>query len=1051
MSDRGEGSLVGRAAPVQRLVEVVSACVGGRASAVLVSGEAGIGKTSLIRTALDASPAIASPGSAVVGWGTCWHGDGAPGFWPWMQAFTAVANAVGSDVASAAAGHDIGLLSILIREFGSPMPTVPPMGDPDQHRLVLLDAAAAWLETLAADRCVVVVLDDLQWADASTLDLLDYVIRVPRSAQLLVIGAFRHDELDPERRARLATIRSHAGGVHLDGLTVDGVEELIAAIPGAPASRAIAVDLHQRTGGHPLFVGELARMAAAGDGAALPTLVTGVVTRRLDALPAESRRLLEIASVLGNRLLLDVLGTVMETTAAVVLGHLGPGIDAGLIRSAPGDEFWFTHDIYRETLYSQLGAADRSRLHAAVGAALEVRRERGAEVPPGDVARHFVHAIATVEPTKAIRWADDAARDERRRLAFSEAAGHLRRVRLAAVDGGWRIEPDVLTRLLMDEADSQARSGDPGVARELLVQAAKAASGAEQLADVALAVQRLGAKFSAPRGEIISQLETALSAVTGVSLTKQAQLTAALARELQHSVASDRHRAGPLSEEALVLGRQSHNDETIAACLLARHDALWGPGTGAERAELGREIAAVGATLGDVDRQAEGLILEANGLLESGEARFRSVLFRWFALLEARNEPRDRYMVATRRASLALLDGDLERAEALVHRAAQLGEQIHEPDTGNVLMSQRVALASARRDPDELRMLAADAVRWWTGAPVLAHTVAAGALARAGDLEGAEREVGLVAASGGWHSEGSYLRSVMVGHLAEAGIALADRDLCAGLLADIEGIADGCGVNGAVVAFAGPFAHTAGILAAALGDPESARSMLGRSITISRRLGATVWVRDGETALLALDQRSAAVTSIGTDELVAESASLVRRGGVWTISWPHESATLAHVKGLADIATLVSRRGQEVSALELVGGHARSRSGWETITDLQSLDAYRRRLDDLDEEIDAADQDADIGRKELLDTERRQLLAELRRVTGLGGRLRPNSNDPAERARKAVSGRIRDAIGRLSEVTPDLAAHLDRSIHTGLRCSYAPAGDDEELRWHIET
>ncbi len=100
-------------------------------------------------------------------------------------------------------------------------------------------------------------------------------------------------------------------------------------------------------------------------------------------------------------------------------------------------------------------------LHAAVGAALEVRRERGGEVLPGDVARHYVHAIATVEPDRAIRWADEAAQDDRRRLAFSEAAGHLRRVRLAALDGGRRIESDVMTRLLMDEADNEARSGDP--------------------------------------------------------------------------------------------------------------------------------------------------------------------------------------------------------------------------------------------------------------------------------------------------------------------------------------------------------------------------------------------------------------------------------------------------------------------------------------------------------------------------------------------------------------------------------------------------------------
>ncbi len=1045
MSDATGGSVVGRAAPLQRLGEVVAASVNGRASAVLVSGEAGIGKTSLIRAALDGS--TASSASAVVGWGTCWHGDGAPGFWPWMQAFNGLTKAVGSDVASAAAGRDAGLLALLIRELGSPLST---SGDPDQHRLLLLDAAAGWLEAMAADRHVVVVLDDLQWADSSTFDLLDYVIGTPRAARLLVIGAFRHDELDPDRRARLATISSHAGGVQLEGLTVDGVEELISSIPGPPASRALAVDLHQRTGGHPLFVGELAQLTASGDSAALPTVVTGAVTRRLDTLPTESRRLLDVASVLGNRLLLDVLSVVTDTTSAMVLGHLAPAIDAGLVRIAPGDEFWFTHDIYRETLYRDLGAADRATLHGAVGAALEARGERGAEVPPGDLARHYAHSIATTDSARAIRWADEAARDERRRLAFSEAAGHLRRVRRAALDAGWQIEPDVLTRLLMDEADNQARSGDPKVARGLLAEATKTASGAEQLADVALAVQRLGAKFSAPRDEIIAQLETALTAVTGLSLARQAQLTAALARELQHSVAKDRHRALPLSEEALALGRQSKNDQTIVACLLARHDALWGPGTGAERAELGREIADVGGRLGDTDRQAEGLILEANGLLESGEARFRSVLAEWFAVLEARNEPRDRYLIVTRRAALALLDGDLDRAEALLNDAGQIGKQIHEPDTGNVLMSQRVALASARRDPEELKTLAADAVDWWTGAPVLAHAVAAGAFATAGDLESAVDEVRMVAASGGWQSEGSYLRSVLVGHLADASIALGDDELCAHLLAAVADITDSCGVNGAVVAFAGPFAHTAGILASALGDQETARSMLRQSIETSRRLGANVWLRHGQAALQAIDGRSATATSADADR-EPERASLVRHGGAWTISWRHESGTLPHLKGLADIATLVGRRDKEVSALELAGGPAVSGVGTDAMTDLQSLDAYRRRLADLDADIDDANRDADIGRSEHLDMERQQLLAELRRVTGLGGRIRSNSNDPAERARKAVSGRIRDAIGRLADLTPDLAAHLDRSIKTGLRCSYAPSSEDTRIDWDVES
>ena len=1041
MIDASGLGVVGRAEPLERLGVVVTESGAGRTSAVLVSGEAGIGKTSLISAALE----LAATDALLIGWGTCWHGEGAPGFWPWMQAFDGLVDVVGIDAAIESAGSDRDILSLLVRDLG---PSAITSEDPDRPRLLLLDATLRWLESLAASHHVVIVLDDLQWADSSTFDLFDYVISAPRSARLLIVGAFRHDELDTEHRTRIASIASHAGDVHLEGLGVSGVEELIRPIAGSNTSTALATELHRRTGGHPLFAAELARLMLADGVGSLPTVVTGAVSRRLDTLPVESRRLLEVASVLGNRLLLDVLGTVTDATVELVLRRLGPAVEAGLVRNAGGDEFWFTHDLYRETLHDGLGAADRSSLHGSIAAALDARSDRGAEVAPGDLARHHAQAIATADPERAIHWANEAAADERRRLAFNEAAGHLRRVRVAALDGGWRIEPSVLATLLMDEADNQARSGDPESARGLLGQAAKVAPDAEVFADVALAVQRLGAKFSAPRDEIVAQLETALLAVTGVSLRKQAQLTAALARELQHSVAEDRHRAGPLSVEALELSRRSEDDVTIAACLLARHDALWAPGTGLERSALGHEIAAIGRRLGDVDRRAEGLILEANGLLETGAATFRPVMDEWFSLLASRNEPHDRYLLETRRAALALLDGDVDRAEHLMVAAAQIGEAIHEPDTGNVLMSQRVALANARGDPDELRALAVDAVAWWTGAPVLAHAVAAGSLAAAGDVDAAARAVEMVEATGGWRSEGSYLRSVLVGHLAVAAVAIGDTELCRRLREDIEPIIASCGVNGAVVAFAGPFAHTAGVLSAGLGDRDDARSLLDRSIATAREVGAVVWVERGERASRVLGRQPA---SGGPGSSAAVVATLVRDGRVWTVSLGDEHGRLPHLKGVADIATLVRHAGQEVSALQLFGGWTGPIGSASELIDLEALDAYRHRLREIDADLEQAADDADLGRVESLQVERELLIAEVGRSTGLGGRIRSHANDPAERARKAVTGRIRDSIERFSDVAPSLGAHLDRSIRTGLRCCYVPAGDDAAVRWEVET
>jgi len=907
-SESASAAIIGRSEPRRRIGAAIAASATGRRSALLVSGEAGMGKTTLVQAAIEEEA-----GDALIGWGTCWHGEGAPAFWPWTQALDDLARAVGPESATTAAGNDLDTLAVLIRDLGR---TSEVHGDPERHRLLLLDAAVRWLEALSADHQLVVVLDDLQWADPSTLDLLDHLIATPLNARLLVVATYRHDELDDEQRARIATLVSRAEHVHIGGLAVDEVEHLIATITDAETAAELAPELHRRTGGHPLFVSELARLSDLGTGGALPTAVTEAVARRLQTLPKPTRDLLDAGCVLGNRLLVDVLATVTGLRPPEVIQSLEAACDAGIVRADSGTELWFVHDLFRETLYTELSASRRIALHGEIGSALEARLERGAIVSPSDIARHLTLAVGLGETEPAIRWAREAATEERRRSAFTEAAAHLRRVRTAAADAGWPLDPMALVPLLVDEADDVARSGDPDEARALLAQAAASARTAELEADVALAVQGLGAKFASRRDEIIAQLESAVAAIGDSDPIREARLTAALARELQHSVAEERMRAGPLSERALELGRVSNDGETLIACLLARHDALWTPGTGAARAELGHEIADVATRLGSSDHVGVGLVLEANGLLESGSPVFRPVLDRWFALMEERDQLHDRYMVLTRRAALALIEGEKKDAETLMQDAAVIGEQIHEPDTGNVLMSQRVALSQAMDDPDELRAVAEDAVSWWTGAPVLAHAVAAGAYAAAGDLDDARREVAFVAAAGGWQSEGSYLRSVLVGHLAEAAAVLGDLPLCQALFEEIVPLAGSCGVNGAVVAFAGPFAYPAGILAATLGQTERAVSLIEESIATASELGASGWVKRGEEALLLLGASTSDPASCSDPD----TAHFRRTGRVWTVAFAGECGTLKHLAGIDDLARLVGDPGSEISATDLIGG-----------------------------------------------------------------------------------------------------------------------------------
>jgi hypothetical protein len=974
--------LVGRDRLLDRLYGLVERVLDGRRVTALVAGEAGIGKTSLLREVA----ASAVERGARTAWGTCVDVDARPGYWPWTQALDGLVRAVGADRVRAAVGEDAALLASIVPSFASASPRAEAS---ERDRLLAMDAAVRLLATVAIEQPLLLILDDLQWADESSLELFDFVARAPGLAGVGLIGAYRHDEAGSPALKRLRDAAAHGDHLQVDGLDVAAVRRLLERTTGQPIAPEVAEGVHRRTGGHPFFVRELALLGALDE--PVPAAVRDTIGRRVDLLPAGTVAVLEVTAVIGLALLPDVVAAALETSVVDVETASRAAVDAGvLLRIDNGVRF--AHDLLRETVLDRIEPARRVALNRAVGAALEARAARGGQVLPSAPAGHFLAAVSLDGPDRAVRWALRAAAADRAALAFGEAAGHLRRVRAAVADAAVDLDDRTLADVLLAEADALACGSNTDEARDLLRYASEVASragDAERIGRVALATAQLGATFAARRDEIVVGLERALAVVTDVDL--EARLTATLARELQHSVAEDRPRAGPLSEQALAAGRRSGDPATLLTCLLARHDVLWTPGAGRARAEICREIVSVAVAAGDRNREAEGLLLLANAQLEQGSPAFEATLTSCLAILDDLGQPRHRYLAETRRACLALLRGRLDEAGRLIEQAAALGERIREPDTANVRMSQRLELVRARGDADEIRSFAAEAVAHWTGAPVHAHAVAAGFLAHVGDLDDAARHVATVVELG-WREDRSYLWSVYVRELAYAAVALGDDGLCRELLDEIRPLGDSCGVNGAVVAFAGRHADIADRLAAAL----------------DRR-----------------EQPARADTA----------AAMRRRGPVWDLTFAGRRATVPHAKGLTDIARLIAAAGTEIHALDLVSAGVRSSDTGE-VADRSALEAYRRRLADLDADIADAELDNDPERRAAAEAERQSLIDELSRVTGAGRRPRRFANHPAERARKAVTGRVRDAIRKLEPLVPELAAHLERTIVTGVYCRY---------------
>ena len=720
----------------------------------------------------------------------------------------------------------------------------------------VFDAVARLLGQAAP---VVVILDDLHWADPSTLELLRFVAGQSHPGGLLLVGAYRPDELGDRLVAALAGLSTAADRVPLRGLTAGETAELVATLAGDEAASRWAAVVHERCDGHPFFARELSQLLAGGGQVTdVPAAVRDVIQRRLGRLPEECAALLDVAAVAGVDLLPDVLAEVTGREAGAIADLIAEAVAAGVL-VPPGR---FTHDLYRDTIYSALPPGRRLDLHHRVGTALLRRHERGTATFPADLARHFAAAVPVAGPAPALEWASGAADADAARFAFAEAAGHLARARAAIADAGHPLAgPDRAAALtaLAAEADLWLRAGDTAQARSLLDAAwtrAVESTEAGLMGTVALGLDRVGARFAMPRADLIGVLDTARQALAGSHTPTEARVTAALARQWAHSVPAERHRAGPLAEHAVTVARTLDDPATLASCLLAQHDALWTPGTGRSGPCIAAEIADLAQRAGDPERHAQALLLSATAQLESGSAAFRASLAEFGYHTRLLRQPRHDYLARTREAALALLDGDIATGERLSAEAAELGEAVGDSDAGNVRMSQRLEVVRARADAAELRATAAEAVRWWVGVPAHAHAVAAGFYARAGDLDTARRELDTVLALDDWRTDRSYLWSVFIGELVAAAIALDDRPLCQQLLDDLLPVADTCAVNGALVCFMGAHAHRVGLLHAALGQPTPARHRLGQALDIHRRLGARAWEAETRAALEALDGRT---------------------------------------------------------------------------------------------------------------------------------------------------------------------------------------------------
>jgi DNA-binding CsgD family transcriptional regulator len=573
-------TLVGRERELLALAGWLDEVRGGATRLVMCVGEPGVGKTRL------AEEFVVLARRAGVGsvWGRSDELEGAPPYWLWRQVFqqlqgrpemAAALQRIGAGRGSATSALDA------LRE-------TPTGGGEDDAvaRFRLFDAVSRVLGALSEHGGLMLLFDDVHWADASSVRLLQHVLRDPGSGRLLVLAMHRDD--DPRVAENLLNLSRLPSAVRLTlaGLSVEAVGRQLMAARGATVPAGLVRRVHDLTGGNPFYVGELAHDL---DHLRTPATVRATIARRAAALPAPARALLDVASVVGRQFSTEVLAAVVERTTLTVTGELHDAVTARLIEpvSEERGEYRFTHALTRQAIEDGLPVHTRRSLHRSVGAAIERLFAGSIEAHLADLAHHAIAAAVDGGSVDAVAWAERAADQAMRALAFEDAA----RLYRAALDAGGDVVSDEQRyRLLLGAAHAARAMGDHLATREAAIRAAALGRrlGRSDLAAEAVLVMECLTTVDWDR-DLRDACLRALAELGDDAVELRARLLGRLA-ETQENV-GDLAAAAASSRQALTLAERCGHPVALASALRARRLVCAGAQHVSERSELADRMA----------------------------------------------------------------------------------------------------------------------------------------------------------------------------------------------------------------------------------------------------------------------------------------------------------------------------------------------------------------------------------------------------------------------------------------------------------------------------
>ena len=721
---------LGREAELAELERGLAAALAGQGQLYLLSGEPGIGKTRVC----DELSARAHAQGARVLWGRCWEAGGAPAYFPWREPLSAMC-ALLDDGALAACAADgaPGLIGVL-PALRARLPAQTVAGDaPEQARFAFYAAVAALVRRAAAERGLLLVLDDLHAADESSLLLLCFLVRELRGMRTLVLATFRDVEarLSPEVAHALDRVTREGASLPLERLSAEASARLLQSQAGALEPGVIS-EVFRRTQGNPLFLAHMAQVLRKHGPAelargALPSGVRELIRQQLARVSPAAHALLEVAAISGDELDPECVAQA----AALEPGHASAlfdeALDAGLLVAASRGRLRFSHALVREVLERDLRAERRCALHGAIFAVLERPHLDPEGAPYAQLAHHGLHGPEAVLQ-RAARYALLAARRALGVFAFDQATAVLERAlgalgegqralgalgegqrALGALGEGQRAfgderERDTLRCELFGAlGEAQIRSGHGALGQASCLRAIELARGLGDAERMARAALLYGLEISAAlvNVQLVALLQEALAALPDEDSRLRVAVSARLAAAMQPH--HDLQYPIDLANQAIASARRIGDAPALLDALYTGMAAMMDIVDPRQRIPLNLEIEQLAHDAGDREKLLRTQARLAFDHMELGDLAGADARIAAFERLVRQLGAR-RYLwrVPLFHSMRAMLHGRFSAAEALIAEARELGREHSDQGLERCLVFHREGLLRAAERHEEM-------------------------------------------------------------------------------------------------------------------------------------------------------------------------------------------------------------------------------------------------------------------------------------------------------------------------------------------------------------